>query len=124
MTDADITNDPALLANTPSKFQLHSTEPAAESIDFNLNIIKTEFMCFKQEVTICTFRGKPLKLVDQFIYLGSNILSTDIYVNIHPLKVWTVIEGLAIIWKCDLFDKQRVTHISGGFMLHSSRVEE
>ena len=31
--------------------------------------------------TISSLNDKPLKLVDQFIYLGSNISSTENYVN-------------------------------------------
>ena len=46
-----------------------------------------EFMCFKQDEAISTLNGKPLKLVDQFIYLGSNISFTESIVNIHLGKV-------------------------------------
>ena len=38
-------------------------------------------MLFNQDGAIL-LNGKPLKLVDQFIYLGSNILSTENNVNI------------------------------------------
>ena len=41
-----------------------------------------EFMYFKQDGDISTLNGKPLKLVDQFTYLGSNITSTESDVNI------------------------------------------
>ena len=50
-------------------------------------------------------RSKPLKLIDQFIYLSSNISSTESNVNIHIGKVWTTIDKLLIIWKCNLFGK-------------------
>ena len=46
-----------------------------------------------------------MKLVDQFIYLGSNILSTEKDVNIPMGKVWTTIDKLTTIWKSDLSDK-------------------
>ena len=50
--------------------------------------------------------GKALKLVDQFIYLVSNISSTESEVNISIVKVWIVIGrfqsyGNLIIWKYD-----------------------
>ena len=35
---------------------------------------------------VISFNVKPLKLVDQFIYLGSNISSTESDVNIHIEK--------------------------------------
>ena len=38
---------------------------------------KTEYMHFEQEETISTLNGKPVKLIDQFTYLGSNISSTE-----------------------------------------------
>ena len=40
--------------------------------------------------------SKALKLVDQFIYLGSNIPSTESNVNISIGKVWTAIDKLTI----------------------------
>ena len=47
-----------------------------------------------------TLSGKPLKLVDRFIYLGSNI-STESNVN----KVWNVGDRLSGTWKSNLCDK-------------------
>ena len=66
--------------------------------------MQTVFMSFKQGV-ISIFRGKPLKLVDQFIYLVSNISLTESDVNIHIGKIWIAIEKLLVIWKSDLSDK-------------------
>ena len=37
--------------------------------------------------------GKPLKSIDNFTYLGSNI-STESDVNIHMRKVWTATDKL------------------------------
>ena len=51
---------------------------------------KTECLCFKQKGAIST--GKPLKLVDQFTYLGSNISSTESDANIFLVKVWNTID--------------------------------
>ena len=62
-------------------------------------------MYFKQEGDISTLNAKPLKLVDQFTYLGINISSTEKNVNIRIEKSQTVIDQLSIIWKSDLFEK-------------------
>ena len=43
--------------------------------------------------------------MNQFIYLGINISSTENYVNICLAKVWTAIDRLSIIWKFDRSDK-------------------
>ena len=57
-------------------------------------------MCFKRGAI-----SKPLKLVDQFKYLSSNISSTQIDVNIHIGKVWAANGRLSIIWRYHLSDK-------------------
>ena len=82
--DADYTNNLVLLANTPThaKSLLHSMEQAASGIGLYVNSDKTDFMGFYQGV-ISSLKYKPLKLVDQFIYIGSNISSTENDVNIH-----------------------------------------
>ena len=43
---------------------------------------KTEFMCFKQDVAIPSLNGKSQKLVNQFIYTGSNISSNESDISI------------------------------------------
>ena len=62
-------------------------------------------MSYNQEGTISILSGKPLKLVDQFIYLSSSISSSENDVNIYLAKVWNTIDWLLIIWKSDLSDK-------------------
>ena len=62
-------------------------------------------MCFNKEGVISRLNDKPLKLVDQFIYLGSNISSTDSDVHICIDKAWTAIHRLTTTWKSDLSDK-------------------
>ena len=41
----------------------------------------------------------------QFIFLGRNILFSEIDVNIWIDKAWTAIDRLMIMWKSDLSDK-------------------
>ena len=96
-------NDLVFLTNTPTQaeFLPHSLKQVERGIGLYMNIDKTEFMCFNQDGVISEFNGKPLKLVDQFTYLGSNISSTESDVNIGISKVWTAIERLSIIWKFD-----------------------
>ena len=66
ITDADYTDDIALLANTPTQAEtlLHSLEWAAAGIGLHINAHKTEFMCFNQSGNISTLNGSSLKLVD------------------------------------------------------------
>ena len=64
-------------------------------------------MSFNQGGTISTLNGKPLKLVDLFTYLSSNISSTESDVNIHIRTVQTAIYRLSMIWKFELSDEMK-----------------
>ena len=55
-------------------------------------------MPFKQDGAISTLNRKPLNLAGHFTYLGGNISSIKIDVNLRTVKAWT-------IWKSDLSDK-------------------
>ena len=82
-----------MIANIPVQAEslLHSLEQVVRGISLNEDASKREFMNFKQEETNYTLSSKPLKSVDQFTDLGSNILSTESDVNIHLGKGWTTI---------------------------------
>ena len=62
-------------------------------------------MRFNQDVTVSSLNGNPLKSVDQIIYLGSNISSTEIWVNPRTGKTWNAFDRLTIIEKSDLPNK-------------------
>ena len=49
-------------------------------------------MCFNENGTISSLNSKPLKIVDQFIYLDNNISSTGSDINIILDKAWTAID--------------------------------
>ena len=59
---------------------------------------QTKFMCLNQDGTISLLVGKPLKLLDQFIYICCNISSTESNVNIYIDKASTSINRLMEIW--------------------------
>ena len=62
-------------------------------------------MCFNQKCDISTQKSGPLKLDDNFTYLGSSISSTKNDINTCLAKAWTAIDKLLDIWKSDLTDK-------------------
>ena len=105
--NTDYTDDQALLANTPTQAEslLHSLEKAPGGIGLNTNPDKTEYMSFKQKRAISTQSDKPLKLVDQFTYLGSNISSTESDVNRCLAKASNALNRLSMVWKSNLSDK-------------------
>ena len=83
ITDADYTDDIALLANTPAQAEtlLHNLERAAAGIGLHVNEYKTENMRFNQTGNISTLNGWSLKLVDRFSYVGRSVLSTETDIN-------------------------------------------
>ena len=109
ITGADYADDIAILANTPNQAetQLHSLKRAAAGIGLQVNAHKTEYMCYNQTGDISTRDGTPLKLVDKFIYLGSNVSSTEKDIDTRLTKAWAAIDRLSIIWKSDLTDKMK-----------------
>ena len=62
-------------------------------------------MHLKQDDAISTSNDKPQKLVDHFIYFGSNISSTKSDVNIRKGKALIAIDKLSTFKKSNLFDK-------------------
>ena len=95
-----------LLANTAAQAEslLHSVEQAVGGNGLYM-LIKQDTCVFKQKGSISSLSGKPLKLVDQFTYPGSNISSTENNANLRLAKAWTAIDKLLIIWKTDLSEK-------------------
>ena len=61
--------------------------------------------------------GKLQKLVDQSIYLGSNILSTESDVNIRLAKAWSAIDRLLIVRQYDLSNKMKRYFFQAVFVL-------
>ena len=94
-----IFNDPDPLLMLFNFFKTSFTKYATIRIHFFYsyayeNSDKTELTGYKQDGVISTLNGKPLKSVDQFIYLGSNISSTESDFNIG--KAWTTVDRLLL----------------------------
>ena len=109
ITDADYSDDIAILANTPNQAEtlLHSLERAAAGIGLPVDAHKTEYMCFNQTGDIFTPEGTSQKLVDKFTYQGSNVSSTEKDIDTRLTKAWAAIDKLSIRWKSDLTDKTK-----------------
>ena len=61
MTDADYTDDLALLANTPIQTEslLHSLEQTAGNNGLHVSANKREYMCFKRDGAMSTISVAP-----------------------------------------------------------------
>ena len=109
ITDADYTDDIALLANTPAQAEslLQSLKEASGGTDVHANADKAKYMCFNQRGDISTLNGGSLKLVDKFTYQGSSVSSTETDIKTWLAKAWTAIDSFSVIWKSVLSDKMK-----------------
>ena len=67
-----------------------------KALPIHVDVIKTEYVSFKQKGAIFTLCYNPLKLVGQFSYLDSNISSTESDIN-----VWSYINSIydcLVVW--------------------------
>ena len=95
ITDADYTDDIAILTNKPVQAEtlLHCLERVAVDIGLHFNAHKTEYMCFNQRGDISTLGGSSLKLVDKFTYLGSSVSSIEKDIDTRLSNTWTAISS-------------------------------
>ena len=115
ITDADYTDDIAILANAPAQAEtlLYSLECAAAGIGLHVNAHKTEYMCFNQAGDISKLGSSSVKLVDKFTYLVSSVSSTENNVDTRLKKTWTAIDKLSILWKSDRSNETQFLPNSG-----------
>ena len=97
ISDADYTDDIALLAYTPAQAEilLHSLERAAGDIGLYVSVY------FNQRGDISTPNGSSLKLVNKFTYLGSSVSLTEKDISTWLAKAWTAIDWRLVIWKSE-----------------------
>ena len=103
----DYADDLALTSDTideASKLLLHYVETAAREIGLYINVKKTEYIAYNQEGQIQSLDGKNIKSVNEFVYLGSNIQSTERDIAIRKGKAWGALDALNKIWKYKLPD--------------------
>ena len=81
---------------------MHILEKSAAFTGLNVKATKTGFMCYNQDGAIEILNKTLLKKVDDFVYLGSNIASTEKDVLIRILKAWSALDRLRTIWKSTL----------------------
>ena len=105
ITDVDYADDLAIITDNVANAVklLHEIEDAACSIGLYVNADKTKFINYNNNNdTIKTLTGKDIKNVNEFVYLGSNIASTEKDVDTRLGKAWGALNGLGKIWKSDL----------------------
>ena len=105
ITDTDYADDLSLLSDTIEQAQefLGSLESAASAVGLHLNEGKTKFMSTGiEEPSLVSSSGNHLEQVDDFVYLGAHLKSTEKDFNIRKAKAWAACHRLKGIWKTDL----------------------
>jgi exonuclease III len=107
ITDVDYADDLALLSDTISDANrlLHLIETAASEIGLHINAGKTEYISYNQQGVILSKNNKTIKSVNEFVYLGSNIQSTERDIEIRKAKAWAALDSLSTVWKSTLSEK-------------------
>ena len=105
ITDTDFADDIALLSNLVEEGQLLllRVESAAAQVGLHVNQKKTEYIVKNQpEGNLITLNGGTLKEVEDFLYLGSWIGSTEKDMGTRIGKSWVALNKMNTIWKSNL----------------------
>ena len=102
ITDTDFADDLALISNTLEQAQLFllRLESAAAQVGLHINEIKTVFMSYNQpEGDVITLKGKKLKQVEDFVYLGSWVNSSKRDIEVRIAMAWSALAKMDTTWK-------------------------
>ncbi|XP_063685824.1 uncharacterized protein LOC134819652 [Bolinopsis microptera] len=94
VTDADFADDLALITDSVAEAQdfLRSLELAAKSVELHLNEGKTKYMGINirddDSPTLVAGSGKTIEKVDDFVYLGSRMKSSEKDFEVRKAKAW------------------------------------
>ena len=105
LADTEFADDIALLTNTIAEAQklLHTVEEVAASVGLSMNESKTKYMTEAINDGIITSRsGETIERVDDFLYLGARINSSEADITVRKAKAWAACHRLKKIWKSDL----------------------
>ena len=109
LTDTDFADDIALISSTLADAQnlLNALESAANCIGLYLNESKTEYLTLNVDDSLAhikTISGTNLKKVEDYIYLGSYISSSEKDFKIRKGLAWNACNKLQNIWSSNLID--------------------
>jgi hypothetical protein len=99
------------LTNTIAEAQklLHTVEEVAASVGLSMNESKTKYMTEAINDGIITSRsGETIERVDDFLYLGARINSSEADITVRKAKAWAACHRLKKIWKSDLRKETKI----------------
>ena len=107
LTDTDFADDIALISNSLVNAQclLQSLEQASNCVGLFLNESKTEYVnrcMYDSDFVIKSLNNTLLKIVSNYVYLGSYISSSEKDFMTRKGKAWTACNALHKIWTSNL----------------------
>ena len=107
LTDTDFADDIALISQSLEHVQdlLQSLEQASNGVGLYLNETKTECLnrCLSNaDLVVKTLRGSALKMVEDYVYLGSFISSSEKDFNTRKGMAWSACNDMHKIWTSQL----------------------
>ena len=105
ISDTGYADDLSLISDTVVQAQefLESLEKSAAAVGLYLNEDKTKFMSSGLDAPIITSAsGLSLEHVQDFVYLGSHLKSSEYDFNIRKAKAWAACHKMKSIWNTDL----------------------
>ena len=107
LTDTDFADDIALISQSLEHVQdlLQSLEQASNGVGLYLNETKTECLnrCLSDaDLVVKTLSGSALKMVEDYVYLGSFISSSEKDFNTRKGMAWSACNDMHKIWTSQL----------------------
>ena len=109
VTDADFADDLALLTDTLEDAQrmLTSLEQAARTVGLAMNESKTKYLSINltadgEQEALKAASGKTIEEVDDFVYLGSWVASSEHDFSVRKAKAWASCHQMKKIWSSNL----------------------
>ena len=110
--DTDFADDLALISNTLEQAQLFllKVELISAKVGLNLNEDKTKYISFNSpEGQIVSLSGCCIEELDDFLYLGSWVVSSRKDINVRIGKAWSALSKMEKIWKSDLKKELKIS---------------
>ena len=107
LTDTDFADDIALISQSLEHAQdlLQSLEQASNGVGLYLNETKTECLnrCLSNaDLVVKTLNGASLKMVEDYVYLGSYISSSEKDFSVRKGMAWSACNDMYKIWTSQL----------------------
>ncbi len=105
LADTEFADDIALLSKTIEDAQnlLHTVEEVSASVGLSMNESKTKYMAEVIDDGVITSRsGEIIERVNDFLYLGERINSSEDDITVRKAKALAACHKLKKIWKSDL----------------------